>query len=60
MTDLHVWSIGPGIHAAIIALVSEKLSSPDDYRKRLPEGHGLVHVSIEIHQAGTISRPDRA
>ncbi|NDY96781.1 CDF family Co(II)/Ni(II) efflux transporter DmeF [Wenzhouxiangella sp. C33] len=51
VTDLHVWSIGPGIHAAIIALVSEKLSSPDDYRKRLPEGHGLVHVSIEVCQA---------
>lgn len=51
VTDLHVWSIGPGIHAAILAVISEQTSNPDAYRARLPEGHGLVHVSIEVHKA---------
>src|SRR6056297_1509272 len=52
VTDLHVWSIGPGIHAAIIAVVAKDPASPAAYRARLPDDHGLVHVSVEVHQAG--------
>ncbi|MFP4209257.1 MAG: CDF family Co(II)/Ni(II) efflux transporter DmeF [Wenzhouxiangella sp.] len=53
VTDLHVWSIGPGIHAAIVAVMAAQPASPDAYRARLPEGRGLVHVSIEV----TAQRP---
>ncbi|HMA99018.1 MAG TPA: CDF family Co(II)/Ni(II) efflux transporter DmeF [Wenzhouxiangella sp.] len=52
VSDLHVWSIAPGLHAAIIAVEAEQPASPDEYRQRLPEGHGLVHVSIEVAQRG--------
>ncbi|WP_148254977.1 CDF family Co(II)/Ni(II) efflux transporter DmeF [Aidingimonas lacisalsi] len=49
ISDLHVWSIGPGIYAGIVALVSDDPQSPDIYRKkiqhRLPE---LVHTTLEI------------
>lgn len=49
ITDLHVWSIGPGIHAAALAIVAARPLSPDTYRERLPAGLGLSHVTIEVH-----------
>ncbi|EPC01641.1 hypothetical protein L861_16615 [Litchfieldella anticariensis FP35 = DSM 16096] len=49
ISDLHIWSIGPGIYAGIIALVSDKPQPPHVYRSkleaRLPE---LVHTTIEV------------
>jgi cation diffusion facilitator family transporter len=50
VTDLHVWSVGPGIHAAEIAIVSSRPLDPDDYYKLLPEELGLVHVTVETHR----------
>ncbi len=50
ITDLHVWSIGPGIHAAEISLVTPSPAPPDAYKARLPGGLGLVHVTVEIHR----------
>jgi cation diffusion facilitator family transporter len=50
VSDLHVWSVGPGIYAAEIAIVSSRPLNPDDYYKLLPEELGLVHVTVEIHR----------
>ena len=50
VSDLHVWSVGPGIHAAEIAIVSSRPLDPDDYYKLLPEELGLVHVTVETHR----------
>ena len=50
VTDLHCWSIGPGIYAADVAIVSDKPKSPDDYRSLLPDELGIVHATIEVHQ----------
>ncbi len=50
VVDLHVWSIGPGLRAAIISLVAHEMRSPDDYKQRLPKALGLSHVSIEVHR----------
>jgi cation diffusion facilitator family transporter len=50
VSDLHVWSIGPGIYAAEIALVSETPRQPDDYKALLPDHLGLVHVTVEVHR----------
>jgi cation diffusion facilitator family transporter len=47
--DLHVWSVGPGIHAAEIAVVSSRPMDPDSYCGLLPKGLGLVHVTVETH-----------
>ena len=49
VTDLHVWSIGPGIYSAQIALVAHNPSAPDEYKDRIPRSAGLVHVAIEVH-----------
>lgn len=48
ITDLHVWSIGPGIYSAQITLVAHNPESPDNYKARIPESLGLVHTTLEI------------
>jgi len=50
ITDLHCWSIGPGIFAADIAIVSDNPKPPDDYRSRIPADLGIVHVTVEVHR----------
>jgi cation diffusion facilitator family transporter len=49
VSDLHVWSVGPGIYAAEIGIVSSQPMDPDSYHSLLPEGLGLVHVTFETH-----------
>jgi len=48
VADLHVWSIGPNIHAAIISVISQHALTSEDYKARLPEDLALEHVSIEV------------
>jgi len=50
VTDLHCWSIGPGIFAADLAIVSDDPKSPDEYRSLLPKELGIVHATIEVHR----------
>lgn len=50
ITDLHVWQVGPGHFAAIVALAS---SAPQDlaaYRALLAPMHGLSHLTLEVQQ----------
>jgi cation diffusion facilitator family transporter len=49
IADLHVWSIGPDIYAAEIALVSNNPQQPDHYKGLIPEELGIVHVTVEVH-----------
>jgi cation diffusion facilitator family transporter len=46
--DLHVWSIGPGYYAVEAAIEAGDPQGPDYYRKLLPEGLGLKHVTVEV------------
>lgn len=48
ITDLHLWQIGPGHRAAVIALVSDDPLPPSDYKRRLSGLHGLSHVTVEV------------
>jgi cation diffusion facilitator family transporter len=48
VTDLHVWQVGPGHHAAIIALSSASPKPLAAYRARLAGIHDLSHVTIEV------------
>jgi cation diffusion facilitator family transporter len=59
VSDLHVWSVGPGIYAAEIAIVSSRPRDPDDYYKLLPEELGLVHVTVETHRCAADVREGR-
>ncbi len=50
VTDLHLWSIGPNIYAAVIMVIAHHPASPDEYRQRIPPDLGLAHISIEAHE----------
>lgn len=53
VTDLHLWSIGPNIYTAVIAVVAHRPETPQQYKKRLPKNLGLVHISLEVHECPT-------
>ncbi len=56
VVDLHVWSIGPGIRAAQIALLSDNPREPADYKRCLPASARIVHVALEVNSAAGSSR----
>lgn len=49
ITDLHLWRVGPGHNALIVALASTDPASPDTYKARLAGLPGLSHVTIEVN-----------
>jgi cation diffusion facilitator family transporter len=49
IADLHVWSIGPDIYSAQIAVVAHNPLSPAEYKAQIPKTLGLVHVAVEVH-----------
>lgn len=52
ITDLHVWQVGPGHHAAIVSLVSPSPQPPSHYKGRLAHIHELSHITVEVERAG--------
>ena len=50
VTDLHVWSIGPGIWASSITVVTHGALSPSDYKARVPTDLRLEHMTVEVHR----------
>jgi cation diffusion facilitator family transporter len=50
IADLHVWSIGSEVYAGIISLVTDDPKPPEYYKALLPDGLGVVHTTIEVHQ----------
>ena len=59
--DLHIWSIGPGLYAAEIALETADPWDPEEYRKLLPSDLGLAHMTVEVAACadGTPARRQR-
>jgi len=51
ITDLHVWQVGPGHYAAIVALASQQLRDPSHYRAQLAHLRQLAHVTIEVSRS---------
>ena len=49
ISDLHIWSIGPGIYSATIAVVSDAPKSPEYYKNLIPKDLGIVHTIVEVH-----------
>jgi cation diffusion facilitator family transporter len=50
VSDIHVWSIGPGIYSSEISIVTQFPEPPDHYKALIPADTGVVHTSIEIHR----------
>ncbi|MBK1876868.1 CDF family Co(II)/Ni(II) efflux transporter DmeF [Pelagicoccus mobilis] len=56
--DLHMWSIGPGIHSAMITILSDSPQEPETYKARIPKDLKIVHTTIEIHEESSIPEPE--
>ncbi len=50
IADLHIWSIGPGIYSATMAVVSDTPKPPEYYKSLIPKGLGIVHTIVEVHR----------
>lgn len=50
VSDLHVWSIGHGIFAAAITVVSDDPRTANDYKSRIPDELSIVHATVETHR----------
>jgi cation diffusion facilitator family transporter len=50
VSDLHLWQVGPGHRAAVIALVSDRPRPPAYYKQLLEGIGGLSHVTVEVQQ----------
>lgn len=57
ITDLHVWSIGPGKYAAIIGVATGVPRSPDELKAQLPAELPLAHVTVEINGNASAGHP---
>ena len=51
ISDMHVWSVGPGLYAAEIAIVSSRALETAGCFDLLPKNLGIVHITIETHQS---------
>ena len=51
ITDLHIWSIGPGIYSATLTVVSDAPGSPGYYKSLIPKHLGIVHTIVEVHDS---------
>jgi cation diffusion facilitator family transporter len=49
VSDLHIWSIGPGIYSSEISVITKYPESPDMYKAMIPQDSGVVHTTIEVH-----------
>ena len=50
ISDLHVWRVGRGRYACIVALVSASDATPTDFKRLLGVHEALVHISVEINR----------
>ncbi|MCA8907788.1 MAG: CDF family Co(II)/Ni(II) efflux transporter DmeF [Rhodospirillaceae bacterium] len=49
IADLHLWRVGPGHMAAIVALVADRPQPPDAYKAKLGDLHQISHLTVEVH-----------
>ena len=52
ITDLHVWQVGPGVHAAIVSVVGHATADADSIRERLKPVHEVSHLTVEFRALG--------
>ncbi len=50
ISDLHLWQVGPGHHAAIVSIVADAPELPQVYKSKLANLPGLSHVTIEVER----------
>lgn len=56
VVDLHVWSVGPNIYSAILAVVTHHPHPPDHYKALIPKNLNIVHTTVEVHLCDDLSQ----
>jgi len=51
VVDLHLWTVGPDIYAAIVSVVTEIPKPPEYYKQLIPSDCPFVHVTVEVNPA---------
>lgn len=49
ITDLHVWRVGKGKYACIVALAVTQEVAPEYFRRQLGVHEELVHITVEVN-----------
>jgi cation diffusion facilitator family transporter len=49
VADLHLWRVGPGHMAGIVAIVADRPQPPAAYKARVAQVAGLSHLTVEVH-----------
>lgn len=49
VVDLHIWVVAPGIHSAIVSIVSPTPRQPAHYKEILQRQIKLRHLTVEVH-----------
>jgi cation diffusion facilitator family transporter len=57
ISDLHLWRVGPGHHAAVVSLVAAEPRPPAVYKALLADIAGLSHVTIEVQPCAGGDQP---
>src|SRR4030066_1523662 len=57
VSDLHIWSIGPGIYSSEITLVTNDPDSPNTYKEMIPHDSGIVPTTVRVHNIRDESTP---
>ena len=50
VVDLHLWTVGPDIYAAIVSVVTEIPKPPEYYKQLIPSDIKFVHVTVEVNR----------
>jgi cation diffusion facilitator family transporter len=50
ITDLHVWRVGRGKYACIVALSTADETSPEYFKRQLGMHEELVHITVEVNR----------
>ena len=59
ITDLHVWQVGPGHHAAIVSIVTAQPRPLKTYRAKLAHIHDLSHLTVEVDALESVEAASR-
>lgn len=50
ISDLHLWQVGPGHHAAIVSIIADVPEPPRVYKSKLANLASLSHVTVEVER----------
>jgi cation diffusion facilitator family transporter len=60
VADLHVWRLGPGHFAAIVAIVTKRATDPAELKMSLKARYPLAHLTVEVLASAPADDADSA